>query len=71
MIGANSSYVTHSCRLGLADQQALVASLQGMTGMNPAFSLQCLESNNWNPTAAFANFQELQASGQLPASAFS
>eukprot|EP00730_Choanoeca_flexa_P007715 TRINITY_DN12381_c0_g1_i1.p2 TRINITY_DN12381_c0_g1~~TRINITY_DN12381_c0_g1_i1.p2 ORF type:complete len:626 (+),score=119.83 TRINITY_DN12381_c0_g1_i1:55-1878(+) len=55
---------------GVPDQQALIVQLQAQTGMNPAFTTQCLESNNWDLAAAFANFQELQAAGSLPAEAF-
>ncbi len=41
-----------------------------MTNMNRAFSVNCLESNNYNPEAAFAVFQRLHGENKVPPEAF-
>lgn len=54
----------------VVDRGALVMQFMQATGMNEAFALQCLDGNGWDPDAALADFQHLQASGALPPEAF-
>ncbi|EGD82978.1 hypothetical protein PTSG_03615 [Salpingoeca rosetta] len=54
----------------VAQKQAMVQQLAADTGMNFAFSEECLAGNNWIYDAAVANFRELQASNSLPPEAF-
>ncbi|EDQ88381.1 uncharacterized protein MONBRDRAFT_32915 [Monosiga brevicollis MX1] len=53
-----------------ATQQMMVMQLSQMSGMNQQFSTDCLANNGWNYDAAVANFQQLQAGGQIPPQAF-
>jgi nuclear RNA export factor len=55
---------------GVVDRDALVMQFMHATGMNTGFALECLDGNGWNPDAALADFQHLQASGALPPEAF-
>ena len=36
---------------------------QTQTGLNVQFAGQCLEANEWDPTRALANFNELRVRG--------
>lgn len=53
-----------------AAQAAEIQRLSQMTGMNEAFSRDCLQSNHWNFAAALENFQQLQAEHKIPPAAF-
>lgn len=52
------------------EQDKLVAELSRVTGMNLAFSRQCLEESGWVPEKAMAAFETAKASGLLPQEAF-
>lgn len=41
-----------------------------VTNMNRSFAIKCLEENNYNAEAAYAIFQQLQASNMIPPEAF-
>eukprot|EP00041_Stephanoeca_diplocostata_P031966 m.1009163 g.1009163 ORF g.1009163 m.1009163 type:complete len:87 (+) comp24058_c0_seq78:2944-3204(+) len=51
-------------------QQQLLAQFMRVTGMNQAYSLQCLAGNQWNADVALNDFTALKQSGQLPPEAF-
>jgi nuclear RNA export factor len=52
------------------DQQQLTLQFMAITGMNQQFATECLQNNNWNPEQSMADFQRLNAAGQLPPQAF-
>ncbi|KAJ5157030.1 uncharacterized protein N7482_008130 [Penicillium canariense] len=51
-------------------QEQLVAQMSAKSGMTLQFSEMALSGNGWNLDAAWKNFEELKASGTLPATAF-
>ncbi|KAJ5911825.1 uncharacterized protein N7473_001128 [Penicillium subrubescens] len=51
-------------------QELLVAQMSAKSGMTLQFSEMALSGNGWNLDAAWKNFEELKASGSLPATAF-
>ncbi|KAI9280134.1 hypothetical protein BC943DRAFT_147254 [Umbelopsis sp. AD052] len=51
-------------------KQQMVAEVQKMTGLKLEFATQCLEENGWDVQQAFASYQQLQASGTIPAEAY-
>ncbi|KAF5396704.1 hypothetical protein PHET_10211 [Paragonimus heterotremus] len=51
-------------------QLLMVAELRQRSGMNEAYSRQCLEEYHWNLDAALNAFQNLNAAGKLPSEAF-
>ncbi|SCV68405.1 BQ2448_526 [Microbotryum intermedium] len=52
------------------EQQMIVTQLQSVTNLTYSFAYMCLEQNAWVPETALANFQQLHASGAIPAEAF-
>ncbi|KDE09703.1 hypothetical protein MVLG_00106 [Microbotryum lychnidis-dioicae p1A1 Lamole] len=56
---------------GITDEQQMtVLQLQSVTNLTYSFAYMCLEQNAWVPETALANFQQLHASGAIPAEAF-
>ncbi|ORX90331.1 hypothetical protein K493DRAFT_318067 [Basidiobolus meristosporus CBS 931.73] len=51
-------------------QQAQVGELQRNTGLNVAFSIQCLSENQWDMETAFQAFQRLKSMNVIPPEAF-
>ncbi|KAI8579985.1 hypothetical protein K450DRAFT_240039 [Umbelopsis ramanniana AG] len=51
-------------------KQQMVAEVQKMTGLKTEFATQCLEENGWDVQQAFTSYQQLQASGTIPAEAY-
>ncbi|KAJ5483902.1 hypothetical protein N7539_005698 [Penicillium diatomitis] len=51
-------------------QEQMIAQMSAKSGMTLQFSEMALSGNGWNFEAAWKNFEELKASGTLPASAF-
>ena len=50
----------------LPEQQwAYVVELSARTGLNAAFSVQCLEGNAWDPQKALANFEQVKVRPSL------
>lgn len=51
-------------------QIELIKKFSEVTGMNSAFSKQCLEEHNFNPETAFSVFKELNNKNMIPQEAF-
>lgn len=51
-----------------AQRNEWVAQFSQASGMNTTWSIMCLEKNEWNPEAAWANFNEIRAT--IPPEAF-
>lgn len=52
------------------DQEAIVAEFRRQTGMNLAFSRQCLQEFGWRFEEALNGFRTMHASGGIPQAAF-
>ncbi|GAA47337.1 Nuclear RNA export factor 1 [Clonorchis sinensis] len=62
--------VSSSTPADAGTQALLITELKQRSGMNEAFSRQCLEEYQWNFEAAFAAFEMLRNAGKLPPEAF-
>ena len=51
-------------------KQSLALSFSQKSGMNPRFSAQCLEENNWDFDKAGQVFSDAKAKGLIPPGAF-
>jgi nuclear RNA export factor len=48
-----------------AQRAQLIAQMSAKSGMTPQFSEMALSSNNWNPEAAWKNFEQLKVSASI------
>ncbi|KER21100.1 hypothetical protein T265_10514 [Opisthorchis viverrini] len=62
--------VSSSTPADASAQAILITELKQRSGMNEAFSRQCLEEYQWNFEAAFGAFEMLRNAGKLPPEAF-
>ncbi|CAH8587689.1 unnamed protein product [Schistosoma turkestanicum] len=52
-------------------KESIVIEFSRRTGMNVAFSKQCLEEYEWNANAALSAFETMNSAGKIPPEAFS